>query len=595
MLQPVDVVAVREVLAGMGAPALLAIHGRVDRRGRLQQQVLELERLDQVGVEHHRAIGDAKVRQGIEHPAEQLAALGERLAGAEHGGVVLHRPLHLQAHLCGRPRPLGVAIAIQPADGEFARVLRQRAVGGVAGDHAGAAPRRGPPEHDDVEQRVGSQAVGPVHRDAGRLADRHQARHDRAGIVPPARDHLTVDVAGNAAHVVVHGGQDRDRLPCHVDAGEYPRRLRDAGQALVDHLGAEVLQVQVDVVALRTDAAPLADLDRHRAADHVAGRQVLGIRRIAFHEALAGGVPEDAALAPHALGDQAAGAVDAGRVELHELHVLQRQPGAKHHAAAVARAGVGGRAGKIGAAVAARRDDGHVGAEAVQGPAGHVERHHAAALAVLHDQVDGEVLDEEVRVVLQRLLVERVQHGVPGTVGRSAGSLRDALAVVRGHAAEGALVDAAVLGARERHAEVLEFDHRTRRLLAHELDRVLVAEPVGALDGVVEVEAPVVLAHVAERGADAALRRHRVAARREHLGQAGRGQPRLGQAHGGAQARAAGADDDDVVAVVDELVGGHALPPSASLSTANSAAAPARTWTNRRSTRTSTRAPLPRT
>jgi hypothetical protein len=30
-----------------------------------------------------------------------------------------------------------------------------------------------------------------------------------------------------------------------------------------------------------------------------------------------------------------------GRVELHELHVLQRQSGAQHHGVAVARAGVG--------------------------------------------------------------------------------------------------------------------------------------------------------------------------------------------------------------------------------------------------------------
>ena len=96
------------------------------------------------------------------------------------------------------------------------------------------------------------------------------------------------------------------------------------------------------------------------------------------------------------------------------------------------------------------------------------------------------------------------------------------------------------------------------RLLAHELDGVLVAEPVRPLDGVVHVPAPVVLAHVAERGADAALRGHRVAARRKQLGDAGGRQPALGQTERGAQAGAAGADDDDVVAVVDELVGAHA-------------------------------------
>jgi hypothetical protein len=68
---------------------------------------------------------------------------------------------------------------------------------------------------------------------------------------------------------------------------------------------------------------------------------------------------------------------------------------------------------------------------------------------------------------------------------------------------------------------MFQFDDRGNGFAAHVFDRVLVAEPVGALDGVVEVEAPVVLAHVAERGGNAALRRHGVRAGRENLGDAG--------------------------------------------------------------------------
>ena len=131
-----------------------------------------------------------------------------------------------------------------------------------------------------------------------------------------------------------------------------------------------------------------------------------------------------------------------------------------------------------------------------------VPGHDAAAGALLvHDQVEGEILDEELGVVLQRLLVERVQDGVAGAVGGGAGALRDALAELGGHAAERALVDLALGGAAERHAEMLELDDRRDRLAAHVFDGVLVAEPVRALDGVVHVPAPVVLAHVAERGA----------------------------------------------------------------------------------------------
>ncbi len=249
-----------------------------------------------------------------------------------------------------------------------------------------------------------------------------------------------------------------------------------------------------------------------------------------------------------------AGAVDTGRVELHELEILERQPGARDHRVAVAGAGVRRRAGEVGAAVAARREDDHLRAEAVQPPGREVDRDEALALAVLHDQIDGEVLDEELRRMLQRLLIQRVQHRVTGAIRRGAGALRRALPEARGHAAERPLVDTPVLRAREWNAVVLELDHRGRGFLAHVLDRVLVAEPVGALDRVVHVPAPIVLAHVAECSTDAALRGHRVAAGREHLRHAGRREPLLGEAERRAQAGAACADDDHVVVVIDELV-----------------------------------------
>jgi hypothetical protein len=62
-----------------------------------------------------------------------------------------------------------------------------------------------------------------------------------------------------------------------------------------------------------------------------------------------------------------------------------------------------------------------------------------------HDQVDREIFDEEVGVVLQALLVERVQHGMAGAVGGGAGALhRRAFAHILHVAAERALVDGAV-------------------------------------------------------------------------------------------------------------------------------------------------------
>jgi hypothetical protein len=85
----------------------------------------------------------------------------------------------------------------------------------------------------------------------------------------------------------VDGRHHRDRLAGDVDAGENLGALRDAGQALVQDLRVEMVEVQVDVVLVLADAAAFADFHRHRARDDVARGEVLHAGRIALHEALA--------------------------------------------------------------------------------------------------------------------------------------------------------------------------------------------------------------------------------------------------------------------------------------------------------------------
>src|SRR3546814_4488311 len=59
--------------------------------------------------------------------------------------------------------------------------------------------------------------------------------------VPVLHGHdLAMKIRRHAAHVVVAGRNDGDRLLGHVDAGEDTRRLRDAGQPFVDHGGVEM-------------------------------------------------------------------------------------------------------------------------------------------------------------------------------------------------------------------------------------------------------------------------------------------------------------------------------------------------------------------
>ena len=104
-----------------------------------------------------------------------------------------------------------------------------------------------------------------MHGDAGRLADRHQTRYDPVGIAIDLGQYLAVEVRGDAAHVVVHGRDHRDRLAGDVDAGEDLGALRDARQALVQDLRVEMVEMQVDVILVLADAAAGPDLHRHRA------------------------------------------------------------------------------------------------------------------------------------------------------------------------------------------------------------------------------------------------------------------------------------------------------------------------------------------
>ena len=96
-----------------------------------------------------------------------------------------------------------------------------------------------------------------------------------------------------------------------------------------------------------------------------------------------------------------------------------------------------------------------------------------------------------------------------------------------------------------------------RRVARQVFDSVLVTQPVGSLDGIIHVPAPVIFTHVAERSGDAALCGNRVGARRENLADAGRAQARLSRTKSGAKAGATCADDNDVICVINECVLSH--------------------------------------
>lgn len=86
-------------------------------------------------------------------------------------------------------------------------------------------------EDEDLREGIGAEAVGTVNRDTAALAGRIDARHARLARVEVG--HL------EAAHRIVTGRADEDRLLRDVDAGKALREVCDLAEALVDALGGE--------------------------------------------------------------------------------------------------------------------------------------------------------------------------------------------------------------------------------------------------------------------------------------------------------------------------------------------------------------------
>ena len=227
-------------------------------------------------------------------------------------------------------------------------------------------------------------------------------------------------------------------------------------------------------------------------------------------------------------------------MKLQKLQILARQPGPHGQGDAVARTDVGVAGGAEGSCVAAGGEKHGLGLDEVEAAVYHVPGQDPAGLSLVHDEFQHQKLVEKPYLMPQAFLEQGVQHGVAGAVGRRAGAAHRGLAEVLGVAAEGPLVDAAVVQARKGKPHMLQLDDHLGGHAAHELDGVLVAQPVGALDRVPHVEMPVVRLHVAQGCADAALGAYRVASGGKHLADDG-GVHLAAGLQGGPQPGAAGA------------------------------------------------------
>jgi hypothetical protein len=252
---------------------------------------------------------------------------------------------------------------------------------------------------------------------------------------------LTSVSCRNTTHVVVDGRENGNGLLADIDTSEDTSGLRDTGQTLGENLSGQMAELEVDVVLLSTDTTALTDLHGHGSRNDVTRSKILSGRGISLHESLTLGVEEVTTLTTRTLSDQATSSVDTGRVELDELEILVGETGTGNHGHAVTGTGVGRCAGEVSSTVTTGGENGVVGKESVESAVLLVVGEDTAALTILHDQVEGEVLDEVVGLVAERLAVESVKKGVAGSVSGSTASVGLAtLSVLLGLTTESSLV-----------------------------------------------------------------------------------------------------------------------------------------------------------
>src|SRR5690606_8965259 len=107
----------------------------------------------------------------------------------------------------------------------------------------------------------------------------------------------------------------------------------------------------------------------HRTSHDVTTGQVLGVRRIALHEALAMDVDQVTTFTTATFGHQHAGTGDTGGVELPHFDVLDRHTGTQRHADTVTGIDQGVGGGSVDATRAAGGQDHGLGTD-VDGLAG---------------------------------------------------------------------------------------------------------------------------------------------------------------------------------------------------------------------------------
>ena len=179
-------------------------------------------------------------------------------------------------------------------------------------------------------------------------------------------------------------------------------------------------------------------------------------------------------------------------MELVHLHVLQGYAPAVGDGHAVASAGEGVTGNTPCSSIATRGEEHCFGMEGVNFSCANLQRHNAAGLTIVEQQVEREEFTEEAYLVFHCALVHRLENHMAGAISRVAGASYRGLAEVARVATEATLVDTSIRGAVKRQAAMFKFVDGINCLACQDLSRGLVYQVVTAFDGIVHVPFPMV-------------------------------------------------------------------------------------------------------
>jgi len=206
-------------------------------------------------------------------------------------------------------------------------------------------------------------------------------------------------VGGDSSHIVVDSWQDWNGFLGSVDTGEDVSGLQNTGEAFMDLLRRQVVQVKIAVIFFGAYTASFKDFYGHRAGDDITRGQILRCGGVPFHKAFTFAISENSTLAAAAFSDQASSTIDASGVELYELGVLDRETSPSDHTTTITGAGMRASARLVGAAVSSSGQDRVCSLHSVDSSIGHVVGHDTTALVTIHEEIHCEVLHKEDAVV----------------------------------------------------------------------------------------------------------------------------------------------------------------------------------------------------